>query len=398
MSRRNGYSPDAIRERELAAVDAALAGKPVEAEFADLAELARTIRMERPRPRPGFSEALDARVRHGFRAQELRSVVGRRQRKRGLAPLVAGTAASLVIVVTAVLSSGVLSSDAGPEPGKPESGQFEETQSRPTPEKATGAGAERTAADDEAREQSAPAFPPPPASRGVLPHVRNRQVDRAAALTLAAPPDKVEETADGVIEVTDRYQGFVLRSNVTSADRRGAAGATLELRIPTSRLQPALRDLSALAHVRSRTQSSQDITARFISARSRLRDAVTERRALLRQLARATTPNETASIRVRLRLASRQAAAARANLRGLRNRVNFSTVSVTVEADDSLPAANGGWTPRDALDDAVGVLGVAAGVVLVSLAVLLPVGSIALLALLAYRRIMRERRDRALDF
>jgi hypothetical protein len=230
-----------------------------------------------------------------------------------------------------------------------------------------------------------------------LPHVRNRQVERDAAITLATPSSKVEDTADGVIEVTDHYQGFVLRSDVSGGEG-SKAGATLDLRIPTDRLQPAVRDLSALAHVRSRTQSTRDITARFVSARSRLREAATERRALLRQLARATTPNEAASIRARLQIANRQIAIVRSNLRGLRNRVDFSTVAVTVEADDTLSAGNGSWTPGDALDDAIGVLGVTAGVALISLAVLLPITAIALLVLLVSRRIIRERRDRALDF
>jgi len=188
----------------------------------------------------------------------------------------------------------------------------------------------------------------------------------------------------------------VLRSNVSGGDR-GRAGATLELRIPSDRLQPALRDLSELAHVRSRTQTIQDITARFVSARSRLTEAVAERRALLRQLARATTPNEAASIRARLRIANRRIAAARSDLRALRNRVDFSSISVAIEADESIDAADSGWTPGDALRDAVGILRTTLGILLVSLAVLVPLAALGLAAWFASRGLRRGYRERVLD-
>jgi hypothetical protein len=408
MRRHNGNDSDPLMERELAVVDAALASKPVEAEFDDLAELVRAIRAERPQLRPGFATSLDAQARQGFRAAAAGGTPSKPSRRR-IVPLAAASAASLVIVVTVVLSSGVFSGGGGSEPKQvlpetPAAGGRVFGQNG-APESAAPAG-QRSARPKAVTDQAAPTASGgelkaqalnPGRTPKVLPHVRNRQNERAAALTLATPPDKVEDTADGVIEVTDRYEGFVLRSNVTGGDRTGA-GATLELRIPSDRLQPALRDLSALAHVRSRTQSTQDITARFVATRSRLREAMTERRALLRQLIRATTPNEAASIRARLRLTNHQIAVARSNLRGLQNRVGFSKVAVTIEADVSASSGGGAWTPGDALDDAVGVLGVAAGVALISLAVAVPLAAIALLFLVAYRRIVRERRDRALDF
>jgi hypothetical protein len=199
-----------------------------------------------------------------------------------------------------------------------------------------------------------------------------------------------------VIGVTDRYRGFVLGSAVSGGEG-GRAGATFDLRIPSDNLQPALRDLSELTHVRSRTQTTEDITGRFVSAESRLEDALAERRALLRQLARAVTPNETASIRARLRLANRRIGAARASLRSVRNQVELSAVAVAIEPDDSLAGDDGGWTLGEALDDALRVLEALAGAALVALAVLVPVALLGMLAWLASRRIVRDRRERALD-
>ena len=52
--------------RELAALDDALAGRPVDPDLADLAELAVVVRDERPVPDPAFASSLDERARRGF--------------------------------------------------------------------------------------------------------------------------------------------------------------------------------------------------------------------------------------------------------------------------------------------------------------------------------------------
>jgi hypothetical protein len=390
-------------ERELAAVDAALGGQPVEAEFSELAELVLALQAETPKPRQRFADELDARVAAGFLpavAGPTKSTEAGPRSRWSLRPrrmqLAFGTAASLLIVATALVSSGVLTKD---ETGRESRGRV----ATQPPAVSSGGGALSADSATPSRKAQAERAPSPalslpaPAGRsGVLPRIRNRQVDRDAALVLATPVDKVESTADGVIEVTDRYEGFVLRSNVSGGDE-SRAGGTLELRIPSNRLQPALRDLSELAHLRSRTQTTQDITARFTSARSRLNDALAERRALLRQLARATTPNETASIRARLRLANRQIAAVRSDLRGLRNRVDFSKVSVAIEADQSLQSKDGSWSLGDAFQDALEILGTMVGIALVSLAVLIPVAIMALLVWLGTSALRRSRRERVLD-
>ena len=172
--------------------------------------------------------------------------------------------------------------------------------------------------------------------------------------------------------------------------------------MPERRLSQALSRLSAVGKVRERTQGSQDITGAVVSVQERLKDARTERRSLLRQLAAATTPNQTTSIRERLRLVSGQIAAAKRDLRNVKRRASFSTIAVQLLADRRAGASDdeddsAGWTPGDALDDAVRILEVSAGVLLVAGALLLPVGLIALLAWLAMRQAAQRRRERALD-
>jgi Domain of unknown function (DUF4349) len=207
--------------------------------------------------------------------------------------------------------------------------------------------------------------------------------------------------ADRVVRVTDEVGGIVVTSSVSSADDdRG--GATFSLRVPTRRLDDALARLSKLAHVRSRTQNSQDVTGAFVTAEERLDEALAEREGLLRALGRADSTNETASIRARLRIVQSEIASARAAVRRLRVRTDFSAVSVTIEPGSSAGGSTGGssddsWTPGDAAGDAVRVLEVAAGVVLVAAAVLVPFALLGGLGVAAGRVVRRRRREQALE-
>ncbi len=196
--------------------------------------------------------------------------------------------------------------------------------------------------------------------------------------------------------VTRRYKGFVLSSSVSSGD-----GGSFELRIPTRNLDAALAELAGLGAVRERTQRAEDITAESVSARDRLTDARTERKSLLRQLGAAVTTAETASIRARLRIVSREIRQARAAVRRVQNRASFATVIVDLVADAdagaSGPADDGSWTPADAARDALRVLEVTAGIALIALAVGLPLALVAALVAAGARWGGRRRRERALD-
>jgi hypothetical protein len=388
-------APEAIRELE--AIDAALAGAAVGPVHRELADLAVALRDERPEPRPEFALALDLRVTEGFRRDE-ESGIHRAEpaRRRELhtphrlrtTPLAIGTAAALFIVATAVFTTGVLTGGGSTDQPTRATGPVDLPLSK-------GGGVSSEAQSGDAASPQAMAAPSTPSLQSTA-RARRRQVERSAALTLSAARERIEDVADDVIQVTDRHRGFVMSSSVSAGDS-GNAGARFDLRIPSSRLQEAVSDLSGLAHVRARTQDALDITARFSSPRRHLRDALAERRGLLRQLARATTPNETAAIRARLRAASRRIDRAQAQLRALRQRVTLSRVSVAIEPGKDVAATDSGWTLTDAVRDAIAVLGAIAGAAIVGIAAGIPAALIGLIAWFAYRAVVRRRRERALD-
>ena len=400
-------------ERELAALDDALAGRRLAPDLTELGELALALRDERPRPSESFGRSLDERMERGFSEEDPRSTrassSGRRWWSVLLSAPAIGTATAVLFVAAIVIVAPTGDDETGGTSASQEAGGGAVAGGGGTARSARSsaqdsAGAAATAKPGSANEFAEP-LPPgsvPPSAAPGSPRTDARQarkVERSASLTLAARPREIDAVSARIQDVTRRQGGFVVSSTV-SASPDGGEGY-FQLRIPTRNLDAAMADLSRLANVRERAQSEQDITAQVVSARSRLEDARTERKSLLGQLADAVTLTETESIRRRLDIVSREIEQARAGLRRVNNRAAFSTVSVTLVADRSAGAAGGDenddWTPGDAAKDALRVLEVAAGVALIVLAVALPLALLAALAAVAARWTRRRRREQALD-
>ena len=396
-------------DRELAALDDALAGRPVDPDLADLAELAVLVRDERSTPDPAFASSLDERARAGFpRPAKKRRMPAFSWPKITLPAL--GLAASVflvVVIATSIPSGGGDDSAGGSGGGGSASTALPETSDSGSSADSSGGGSSSArarkqapgAAGDESASSPAigtlPPEPPQPGNPGTDTRTR-RYVERSAQLTIATRPRDIDRAAAKIIKVADDLGGFVVTSQVSS----GASGE-FELRVPERRLQTALSRLSDVGKVRDRTQASQDITGAVASVADRLRDARTERRSLLRQLAKATTVNQTESIRRRLRLVSGEIARAKAELRNVKRRASFSTIAVQLVADRALAEGDSdddsSWTPGDAWRDAGRILEVSAGVLMIAAALALPVGLVLLLAWLAMRQAAQRRRERALD-
>jgi hypothetical protein len=367
---------------ELEAVDAALAGRPVAPEHAELAELALLLRDERPEPTLSWTTQLDRRVEAGFPKRHKEATGWRAWLHPATLGPVAGLAAvCLVIVAVALTADGGGGDEAGSEGGGG-GGVVEPIMEQSESAGSQGSGA--SSAQDATRSGSSPGSD----ARDT------RFVQRAASLTLAAPAREIDRVAAESGRIASDLGGFVASSSVSSRE-----GGRLHLRVPSSRLDIAIQRLSDLARVRGLSRESQDITSVVVSARERVNDARAERESLLRQLAAATTVNETESIRARLRIVSREIASARARLRSANNRARFADVGVRIEAarDSGDEDEGGAWTPADAFDDALRVLEVMAGVLLIVLAVALPLLVAGGLGWGASRGLRRRRRERALD-
>jgi hypothetical protein len=381
----------------------------------ELQELALALRADAPDADPGFQRQLRGRVESGFRRPaSSRPPLWR----RFMTPAVATGLVVLPLVLIVVVAGGsgqsgedstggggggsVVLEGAGGESGAAESGGGDaggggddagsvappvEARDRVLP----APGAQRAA--DQAASGSEPAVVLPP-DGGFAPGQRNRKIERSIALELEMPVDQMARVAEQVTAVTNRHGGFVLSSSVSTGE--DSAGGDFELRIPSVRLRPALRDLAALADVRTQTQTGRDVTREHVTAKDRLQAARAERRSLLRRLELATTDEEAEAIRRRLDLVAGEINGLRSQLRDLRLRTEYAVVAVSLLPKDGDQGGGAGGSFDDALGDAGDLLVGVAGLIVRALAVALPLGLIALVGWLAGRAVRRRQRESAL--
>ena len=319
-----------------------------------------------PAPDPHFAAEMDEWAAAGFQHRERRT---RRWRLRSPLTVVgaATTVATACVAVGIALNNADQASDRGTAGT---SGRLAEG--------APGSGATDLAA--------------PAAGLRAGAGEPTRRIERSAQLTLGAPADDFQSVADRIVQVTDRHDGFVLRSQVSTGD---SPSGDFQLRIPGRELQPALRDLSALGDVKARSDTGQDVTREFVSVADNLQAARAERRGLLRRLGTATDDARIQRLRDRLDRNARERSVLGAQLRDLRERTNYGAVNVTLVEGKSDSGTGAGGT-SDALDDSLGLLVGSFNWLLRALGVLIPAGILAGAAWWAARLIRRRRREAVL--
>jgi len=364
----------------------------------ELQELALALRADAPEADPGFQRELRGRVESGFpKTASSRPPLWRRI----TTPAVATGLVVLPLVLIVVLAGGSGQSDQDDGGGGggsvvAESGAGDDAGAAPgaleSPDRALADRPQgRRAADQAAGSASAVVLPP---DGGFAPGQRNRKIERSIGLELEMPVDQMARVAEQVTTVTNRHGGFVLSSSVSTGEE--SAGGDFELRIPSARLRPALRDLAALADVRTQTQTGRDVTREHVTAKDRLQAARAERRSLLRRLELATTDEEAEAIRRRLDIVAGEINGLRSQLRSLRLRTDYAVVTVSLLPKDGDQGGGAGGSFDDALGDAGDLLVGVAGVIVRALAVGLPLGLIALAGWLAGRAVRRRQRESAL--
>ena len=211
-------------------------------------------------------------------------------------------------------------------------------------------------------------------------------------MTLAAPVDEVQDVTNEAIGVVESNGGIIESSQTSGTDEQ--ARATLQLAIPTRSLDTTLDQLSDLGDVKSLSEGTLDITRPFVDAKDRLAGLRAERESLYAQIKAADTQEELDQLRARLNALQKEIARAEADFDNIRRQAAISSVTLQITSEG---ADEGDWSLEDALDDAGRVLTVAAGVALITLAVLLPIALIVAVIWFLTSAARNRARDRALD-
>jgi hypothetical protein len=354
-------------------------------------DLETLLRETRPAPDPAWAARMDARAAAGFPSPPPRwRIALTALRDHFLALSAVGAVASVLIVLVVV---GVQFDRGGDDSGVGGSGEATTASGG-----ASGTEAPASAQDSAGSSGSGVTRSPAPSTGGDAAAGDDRAVLRNASITLSTRPDQVESTVDRTIRIVDALGGYVQSSEVNRGG--SSASATLVLKIPSADLDKGLAQISKLAHVRSRSQQAEDVTNQRSALEASVRDARADRDGLRDRLRKAATDRERSRLRGLLDRASRRVTQRERDLAQLGREVSYATVELSVEGNRKSGAAaapGDRWTPGDAAGDAVRVLEVIAGVLVIGLAILVPIALLAFLAALAARVLRQHKRERALE-
>jgi hypothetical protein len=382
-------------------------------------EIATALAEARPAPRQAFAQELDQRVAAGFprHSSVSRSPLARLIQWIGArSPMrLSFAGAAVALVAIAIATAVIANSGSGPRQIAIDSGpvtplpSVRGTESIPdvavtgaphTAAPGSSGGVQysdavpRAAAGESSAGQTTGSSAVHSSTAESLANLsRHREIERSAEIELLAAPADVAEDSAKVFAAVHDANGIVLHST-TSSGRDG--GARFELLIPSARLGDALADFSSIDEVRSRREATDDITKPTVSTEEELQDVQARVDSLLVQLAGAEVESERDAIAAELHAERDHAARLRGRLARLHQRTAYSRVLVRIQSGPSTESG-GRWGISDAFHDAGHILGIAAGVTLIGLAVIAPLALLFLLAWLAQRLWLRSRRERALD-
>ncbi len=362
-------------------------------------ELGTLLVAVRPHPREAFAAQLDARVAARFAQPSAPAADVAWWRTLLQRPLLPAAATGLAVAVVAVMiafgGGGRGGSGTMPDGGKLATPTFGALQ-RDGASGQTASGGSVAADSAGSQAERAPA----PSAAKSLSRSGARKVEQSASLSLGTPSDRLDDVAQAVLATTDRFDGIVDQSSVANGQDGGSA--QFALRIPAGRLEAALAALSRLpdALVLARSDDSVDVNQAYVSIRRRLANARAERAGVLHALQRADSDDELLRLHDRLDVLEATIAQGERAQRGLDRRVDYARVSVDLQADDGSGgsgAGDGTFTVGRAFHDALRVLEVAAGVVVIAAAALLPLALVLACAWPLALLLRRRRREQALD-
>ena len=195
------------------------------------------------------------------------------------------------------------------------------------------AGADRNAGTDPAEPAPGPGVVPPGPDGGrVAPGVPERVV-KTGQVGLAAPDGQVSAVLDAVQRAARDEGGQVIDSRTEEQGERPYGSVTL--RVPAARFEALLLRVRGLAEVRTASASGSDVTSQYRDLESRIRSLTAARDRFLTLLGRADGVAEVLSVQQHVDRVTEEIDQLEGQRTLLRDRSDFSTLTVSVsERDD----------------------------------------------------------------
>ena len=165
-------------------------------------------------------------------------------------------------------------------------------------------------------------------------------------------------TADRAQAIANGLGGDVL--NLSQSGTADTRSASLTIRVPSSRFGDALQQLKSLdGEVQTSGVSAQDVTDQFVDLQARLTAKQAEEQRYIAILNRASTIDEILKVDASLGNVRTQIEQLTAQINSIKNRTEFSTISMSISTLSALPGDTTSkvWDPAKTVGRALAALG-----------------------------------------
>jgi uncharacterized protein DUF4349 len=165
-------------------------------------------------------------------------------------------------------------------------------------------------------------------------------------------------TADRAQAIASALGGDVL--NLSQSGNSDTRSASLTIRVPSTRFGDALQQLKSLeGEIQTSGVSAQDVTDQFVDLQARLTAKQAEEQRYLAILNRANTIDEILKVDASLGNVRTQIEQLTAQINSIKQRTDFSTISMSISTLSALPGDTTGkvWDPAKTVGRALAALG-----------------------------------------
>ena len=155
----------------------------------------------------------------------------------------------------------------------------------------------------------------------------------------------VEMAHREITDIARRAGGFVTGSGIENSDGRLSANVTV--RVPQKEYASTLDAICKLAKVLNRTEKGEDVTEEFVDLESRLRNLKREEEAFLTVLGKASRIPDILAVERELSRVRGEIETAEGRLKFLANRIELSTITVSLEEPQPVVTRIVKWDVRN---------------------------------------------------
>jgi hypothetical protein len=216
---------------------------------------------------------------------------------------------------------------------------------------------------------------------------------KTADATIEVDKGQFEKKFEDVKKIAAEFDGHV--TNASAARVKGEmTSGTVTMRVPAKEFDNTIAAIKKVGTVNSLNIKTDDVSEEYVDLQSRLKNYQAQETQLLNIMTKAQTVDETLKVQEQLTSVQGEIEVIKGRMQYLDNRVDYSTITVTVEEPGAVVPSSDEWGFLDALRTAGKAFLWTINGLIVIIGALLPIIILVVLSVLCLRWLLRLRRNK----